>query len=618
MGTADGLSKHPYIREARRIRALRTVVEQDVSAEFQRGPRAAHFPDSVGVGWYPIDIHRSGPEDVGVSTRTRPFQIPLGALIPTALANVAAGLEEHRDDAHHERVLPAAPGGVEHRRGCRSARRLVARPAAVAGADLARRRGDRGASSDACSRTASPLAWIVDVPARAPCVRRRPAPRRRRSAGRAGAPRARSRLPRCRRRTGMPGVESGSRRRRGQPERRRLLDVQRPRRRPDAGPSRRRQLLLPPPARRGPARRDAAAARASRAARSTSSPRRAGSSSTSRSCRRASSATRRRSRRPPISPRPATSRSGSRGARPKGLEFGERADALDSLLAWLPQRRRARAPGDAHRGGRARPSRSAARSGRGAFCARPAPPRATTGSCSRSRTTATSRPSRSSGSSTQVGDDLRRLLRHGQRPSGRRRRGGGGAATLAVDRDPAPEGLRRRRGTTPSPGPVSVPLGEGVIPIEAVLDACPHALACIELGQLGPGRRRAGARRNATSSTFAPDDGGRALRPLGTPRARHGRRRRHRARDLGGARGAGARVAVLGRSATADEAAARIGGIAVRADLSDRARAPARVRVGGGVARRARRARHEPRRSPRRAGARAHPSRSGTTRSRST
>jgi 2-deoxy-D-gluconate 3-dehydrogenase len=34
--------------------------------------------------------------------------------------------------------------------------------------------------------------------------------------------------------------------------------------------------------------------------------------------------------------------------------------------------------------------------------------------------------------------------------------------------------------------------------------------------------------------------------------------------------GAGAHVAVLGRSATADEAAARLGGVAVRADLSDR------------------------------------------------
>ena len=38
----------------------------------------------------------------------------------------------------------------------------------------------------------------------------------------------------------------------------------------------------------------------------------------------------------------------------------------------------------------------------------------------------------------------------------------------------------------PATGPVSVPLGEGVIPIEAVLDACPHALVCIELGQLTP------------------------------------------------------------------------------------------------------------------------------------
>ncbi len=38
----------------------------------------------------------------------------------------------------------------------------------------------------------------------------------------------------------------------------------------------------------------------------------------------------------------------------------------------------------------------------------------------------------------------------------------------------------------PVTGPVSVPLGEGVIPVDEVLDACPDALACIELGQLGP------------------------------------------------------------------------------------------------------------------------------------
>ena len=91
MDTADGLSKHPYIRESRRIRARTTIVEQEVSAHYQKGPRAAQFPDSVGVGWYPIDIHRSGPDDVGASCRTRLFQIPLGALVPLRTENLLAG-----------------------------------------------------------------------------------------------------------------------------------------------------------------------------------------------------------------------------------------------------------------------------------------------------------------------------------------------------------------------------------------------------------------------------------------------------------------------------------------------------------------------------------------------
>src|SRR3954471_22571839 len=91
MGTQDGLSKHPYIREARRIKALKTIVEQEVSANDQKGAHAARFADSVGVGWYPIDIHRSGPDDVGASCRTKPFQIPLGALILVRMANLIAG-----------------------------------------------------------------------------------------------------------------------------------------------------------------------------------------------------------------------------------------------------------------------------------------------------------------------------------------------------------------------------------------------------------------------------------------------------------------------------------------------------------------------------------------------
>ena len=89
--TADALGKHPYIRECRRIRSRKTIVEQEVSADYQSGARAARFEDSVGVGWYPIDIHNSGPDDVGVSCRTRPFQIPMGALIPVRVKNLLAG-----------------------------------------------------------------------------------------------------------------------------------------------------------------------------------------------------------------------------------------------------------------------------------------------------------------------------------------------------------------------------------------------------------------------------------------------------------------------------------------------------------------------------------------------
>jgi len=91
MGTGDGLSKHPYIRESRRIRALKTIVEREVSARYQTGSHAAPFDDSVGIGWYPIDIHRSGPDDVGASARTKPFQIALGALIPARTKNLIAG-----------------------------------------------------------------------------------------------------------------------------------------------------------------------------------------------------------------------------------------------------------------------------------------------------------------------------------------------------------------------------------------------------------------------------------------------------------------------------------------------------------------------------------------------
>lgn len=161
MGSADGLSKHPYIRESRRIVARSTVLEQDVSADLQPGPLAAPCADSVGIGWYPIDIHRAGADDVGLSCRTRPFQIPLGALLPVRIANLIAAAKNIGTTHLTNGCFRLHP--VEWNIG-ESAGALAAfalghgmTPAAVRSARLAefqRSLLDEGV----------PLAWAIDVP----------------------------------------------------------------------------------------------------------------------------------------------------------------------------------------------------------------------------------------------------------------------------------------------------------------------------------------------------------------------------------------------------------------------------------------------------------------------
>jgi len=89
MDTPDGLSKYPYIRESRRIQAVYTIVEQDVAVEFHKDrARARHFADSVGIGWYGIDIHPNDMERKLPPAHTKPFQIPLGALVSVNTDNL--------------------------------------------------------------------------------------------------------------------------------------------------------------------------------------------------------------------------------------------------------------------------------------------------------------------------------------------------------------------------------------------------------------------------------------------------------------------------------------------------------------------------------------------------
>ncbi|UHG92381.1 FAD-dependent oxidoreductase [Spirosoma oryzicola] len=95
MGTEDGLAKYPYIRESRRIKAVFTVLEEHVGAENralvtgkQSGNTAADFHDSVGVGYYHIDLHPSTGGNNYIDFGSLPFQIPLGALLPKRMNNL--------------------------------------------------------------------------------------------------------------------------------------------------------------------------------------------------------------------------------------------------------------------------------------------------------------------------------------------------------------------------------------------------------------------------------------------------------------------------------------------------------------------------------------------------
>ncbi len=98
MGTEDGLAKFPYVRESRRIRALFTILEEHVGKENRSitagsaaGKRAAAFHDSVGTGYYHIDLHPSTGGNNYIDFDSLPFQIPLGALIPVRAKNLIAG-----------------------------------------------------------------------------------------------------------------------------------------------------------------------------------------------------------------------------------------------------------------------------------------------------------------------------------------------------------------------------------------------------------------------------------------------------------------------------------------------------------------------------------------------
>ena len=90
------MAKSIYVREARRIKARFTVLEQHVGLEMraketgvkESEAKSAEFADTVGIGSYPIDLHPSSTGDNYIDFGTAPFQIPLGALLPVRMKNL--------------------------------------------------------------------------------------------------------------------------------------------------------------------------------------------------------------------------------------------------------------------------------------------------------------------------------------------------------------------------------------------------------------------------------------------------------------------------------------------------------------------------------------------------
>ncbi|MFB5269993.1 FAD-dependent oxidoreductase [Paenibacillus enshidis] len=88
LGTKHGLAKTPYIRESRRIKALYTITEHDVSKELRGNAGIKRYKDSVGVGSYHLDLHPTTVTQRSFYIPTYPYEIPLGSLIPVRIKNL--------------------------------------------------------------------------------------------------------------------------------------------------------------------------------------------------------------------------------------------------------------------------------------------------------------------------------------------------------------------------------------------------------------------------------------------------------------------------------------------------------------------------------------------------
>lgn len=78
-GTADGLAPQVYVRESRRIVARHTL---------SAGELGQRFADSVGLAWYPMDMHPTCISGQALNATVPPFELRLGNFLPLDCDNL--------------------------------------------------------------------------------------------------------------------------------------------------------------------------------------------------------------------------------------------------------------------------------------------------------------------------------------------------------------------------------------------------------------------------------------------------------------------------------------------------------------------------------------------------
>ena len=95
LGTHDGLAQQVYVRESRRIHALRTLHQRDIAVDTVNAGHDVNAPmhddTSVGVAWYNLDIHPTCRSGHGTNARVRPFVLPLGSFVAGDVDNLLPG-----------------------------------------------------------------------------------------------------------------------------------------------------------------------------------------------------------------------------------------------------------------------------------------------------------------------------------------------------------------------------------------------------------------------------------------------------------------------------------------------------------------------------------------------